>query len=174
MKQIQYILVGLPFSGKTTLSKAIAEQLNIPRVNLDEVKEEMGFKGVSDNDISHEDWTKIFNETDRRVVEHLKKGQSVLHETSWTKRWKRDRARKLASDSGITSKVIYIKIPETVSRERWMDNKKENERYDVPEDVFEEAVKEFEIPTEDEDLLIYDQSVPVNDWIMENLLNEHR
>ena len=77
-KQLQYILVGLPFSGKTTLSKAISEKLDIPRVNLDEVKFEMGFEGVSDNDMTHEQWKEIFDETDKRVVEYLKQGKSLF------------------------------------------------------------------------------------------------
>jgi adenylate kinase family enzyme len=84
-EQTQYIFVGLPFSGKTTLSKAISERLGIPRVNLDEVKFELGFEGVSDNNLSSEDWKRIFDETDRRVVEYLKQGKSILHETSWKK-----------------------------------------------------------------------------------------
>ncbi len=80
----------------------------------------MGFEGVSDNDVTHEQWKKIFDETDKRVVEYLKQGKSVLHETSWTKRWKRDRVRKLASDLGIESVVLYIKVSEEVARERWL------------------------------------------------------
>lgn len=167
-KPTQYILVGLPFSGKTTLSKAISEKLGIPRVNLDEVKSEMGFKGVSDNDITHEDWKKIFDETDKRVVKHLKDSKGVLHETSWTKKWKRDRARKLATDLGIDSVVIYLKVPEEVARERWLKNREEQHRFDLSEEVFEEAAKEFEIPTEDENLLVYDQTIPVDEWIKQN------
>lgn len=170
-KQFQYILVGLPFSGKTTLSKAISEKLNIPRVNLDEVKFEMGFEGVSDNDVTHEQWKEIFDETDKRVIEHLKQGKSVLHETSWTKKWKRDRARKLASDLGIDSVVLYVKVPEEVARKRWLKNRDEQQRFDLPEDVFEEAAKDFEVPTEDENLLVYDQSIPVDDWIDNELMS---
>lgn len=168
-KQMQYILVGLPFSGKTTLSKAISEKLGIPRINLDDVKFEMGFEGVSDNYIAPEQWKKIFDKTDKKVVEHLKQGESVLHETSWTKRWKRDRARKLATDLRINSTVIYVKVPVEVARERWLKNRMEQQRFDLPEDVFEEAVSEFEIPTEDENLLVYDQTIPVKQWLKENL-----
>lgn len=167
--QLQYILVGLPFSGKTTLSKAISEKLGIPRVNLDEVKFEMGFEGVSDNHMTHEQWKEIFDETDKRVAEHLKQGKSVLHETSWTKRWKRDRARKLATDLGIDSVVIYVKVPQEVARERWLKNRDEQNRFDLPEDVFEEAAKEFEIPRQDENLIVYDQAIPVDEWIERNL-----
>lgn len=93
-----------------------------------------------------------------------------MYETSWTKRWKRDRARKLATALGIDSVVIYVKVPEEVARERWMKNKEEQQRFDLPEDVFEEAAKEFEIPTEDENLLIYDQTIPFDKWIRVNLI----
>lgn len=165
VNQLQYILVGLPFSGKTTLSKAISEKLEIPRVNLDEVKFEMGFEGVSDDDMTHAQWKEIFDETDRKVVEHLKQGKSVLHETSWTKRWKRDRARKLATDLGIDSVAIYVKVTKEVAKERWLKNREKQQRFDLPEDVFDEAVKEFEIPTEEENLLIYDQTLPIDEWI---------
>lgn len=168
-KPIQYILVGLPFSGKTTLSLKVAEKLNIPRVSLDEVKFEMGFTDVGDNDVSHDQWTKIFNETDRRVVEILKSGKSVLHETSWTKKWKRDRARKLASDLGFQSKVIFLNVSESLARERWLKNRQEKTRFDLPDVVFEEAAGEFEKPSADEDLLIFNEADSMEEWINTNL-----
>lgn len=164
-KALQYILVGLPFSGKTTLSTAISNTYGIPRVNIDDVKFEMGFTDVSDNDITHEQWKIIFDETDRRVVEYLTNGTSVLHETSWTKRWKRDRARKLATDVGIDSIVLFVKVSEDVARKRWLKNREAQQRFDLPEDVFEEAVRDFEVPVEDENVLIYDQSTSIEDWI---------
>jgi thymidylate kinase len=85
------------------------------------------------------------------------------------KKWKRDRARKLASDLGIDSVVVFVNIPAEIARERWIKNRQMNERFDLPEDVFEEAVREFEIPTEEENLLVYDQSIPVEQWVEENL-----
>lgn len=44
-----YILCGLPFSGKTVLSKIIVNYLEFEHIDLDEVKFEFGYKNV-DND----------------------------------------------------------------------------------------------------------------------------
>lgn len=167
-KPTQYLPVGLPFSGKTTLSKELEKRLGFARVNLDEVKFKFGHEGKSDDDVTQEEWTEIFNETDKLVVEHLKAGRNVINETSWTKRWKRDRARKLATDLGLETKVIFVNVPVDVIRDRFLKNRLENDRFDIPDEILESAIQEFEIPTENENILIYDQKVPLEEWIKEN------
>lgn len=167
-KPVQYVPVGLPFSGKTTLAKELEQRLGFVRVNLDEVKFEFGHEGKNDDDVTHKEWTAIFNETDKRVIEHLKAGKSVINETSWTKKWKRDRARKLASDLGFETKIIFVNIPSEVARERLLKNRTGNERFDIPDEAFERVIEEFEIPTEDENLIIYDQTTPLEEWVKQH------
>ncbi len=37
-----YILCGLPFAGKTTLARTLAQHLDLPRVSIDEINGERG------------------------------------------------------------------------------------------------------------------------------------
>ncbi len=74
-KPTLYILCGLPFSGKTTLAKKLSEKLGFVHIDLDEVKFEHGFKGISDDEASHMDWVKIFSDMDQRIRKALKEGK---------------------------------------------------------------------------------------------------
>lgn len=51
MKQVQYLMVGYPFAGKTTLAKALEKRFGFVRLNIDEVKIAMEYEGVSDDDV---------------------------------------------------------------------------------------------------------------------------
>lgn len=164
-KPIHYLLVGFPFAGKTTLSKQLEKQLGFARVNIDEVKEEFGFGGESDDDIPDEGWKKIFQETDRRLVLFLGEGKSVLNENEWVTKESRNRLSTVAAKAGFQTRVIYIKASKQIVRERLMKNRMHTERFDVPDSIFDWALHHFEEPTEDEDIIIYDTTVPLEDWI---------
>jgi predicted kinase len=50
-KQLMIIITGAPGTGKTTLSKSLAEKLNIPVINKDEIKELLFDNlGIKDNE----------------------------------------------------------------------------------------------------------------------------
>ena len=163
-------MVGYPFSGKTVLAQELAKRLGYTRLSIDEVKFDFGFKDISDDDVPDDAWGKIFKELDRRIVANLKSGRTILNEYAWlTKSW-RDRARNLATDLGIETKVIFVDTPVEVVRERWLQNKLTNERFDITESVFDEAIKDFEKPEHDENVIIYHTSMDVDNWIKEYLL----
>ena len=164
-KPVQYLFVGYPFSGKTTLSKKLERKLDFARVSIDEVKFDLGYRSVSDDDVPDEAWVKIFYELDKKIVDLLQSGKTILNEYAWlTKKW-RDRARNLAQDLGIHTIVIFVDTPQEVVRQRLEENRLTQERFDVPDNIFEEALNEFEKPLDDEDVIIYRQSDSVDDWI---------
>jgi len=169
MKQMHYLFVGYPFSGKTTLAKELEKRFGFVRVSVDDVKNELGFENVSDADISDESWNNIFKELDKRIIENLKEGKTVLNEYAWVTREWRDRAKKLADDLGIETKIIFVDIPEIIVRKRWQENRSKNKRFDIPEDVFEEAVNQFEKPKENEDVLTYKEIDSLDNWINQNM-----
>lgn len=169
-KPIQYLLVGLPFSGKTTLANVLVKRLGFKSVNIDKIKKELGYDATDDDHVPDSIWDKIFKEIDKRVIKYLKDGNSVLTETAWvTKEW-RDKARKSPLKEGFPTKVIYVTISTEVARQRLYRNRQIKERFDLPDKIFEESVRDFEIPTEDEDVIIYDQSIPLDKWIKDNCI----
>ncbi|RJQ25459.1 ATP-binding protein [Candidatus Parcubacteria bacterium] len=167
-KPIQYLLVGLPFSGKTTLANKLVKTLGLKSINIDEVKKEYGYEALDDDHVPKEVWKKIFNKIDEKVINYLKSNYSVVTETAWVKKAWRDKVRLTASREGFETKVIYVRLPAETARKRLMENRIFKKRFDVPDNIFDEAVKEFEEPKEDENVIIYDQSTPLNQWIKQN------
>ncbi len=168
-QQIHYLLVGYPFAGKTMLAKELEKRLGFVRLSIDEVKFELGYRDTSDNDVPDGAWEKIFAELDRRITKELKEGKTILNEYAWLTREWRDRARKLADDLGIETKIIFVDTLEELVRRRWQENREKSDRFDVPDDVFEEAISSFEKPTDDENVLVYQENANVDEWINQNL-----
>jgi predicted kinase len=171
-KATQYILCGIPFSGKSTLGKELAKRLGFVHINLDQLKKEKGYGKVSDDDVPDNVWKIIFQEADKKLIDTLKSGKNVANETAWVTRKWRDRARKVAADAGFASKIIWLTIDEVIVRNRWQQNRKKTNRYDTFDKEFNDYVNDFEPPTRDEDIIIYDQTIPVDEWIKKNFSSE--
>ncbi len=168
-KPTQYLLVGFPYSGKTTLAKELESKLGFARINIDDLKFTKGYRDVGDDDVPDEVWEEIFKEADRLIVKYLSKGKNIANEYAWITREWRDRARKVAKDHGFETKVILIDIPIEEIKKRWEKNKETKERFHWPGEEFKGYLKDFERPSEDENILVYDQTIPVEEWIEKNL-----
>jgi len=167
-KPTQYLLVGLPFSGKTTLVDELVKRLGFKSVNIDEIKKEFGYKALDDDHVPDKIWEKIFNEINKRVIKYLKNGFNVLTETAWVKREWRDKGRLAPSKEGFKTKVIYVVCTPLTARKRLLENRQTKKRFDVPDNIFEESIRDFEVPTKDEDVIIYDQLESLDKWIKNN------
>lgn len=165
MKPKQYLLVGFPYSGKTTLAKELEKRLGFAHINIDQLKFDEGYTEVGDDNVPDEAWEKIFNKADSLIVTYLNEGKNLANEYAWiTKEW-RDRARNVAKKAGFETRVIYIQVdPEEIKR-RWLENSKTKARFHWPEEEFKSYLRDFEEPTEDENIIVYDQSLPVEEWI---------
>jgi len=164
-KPVQYLLVGFPYSGKTTLAKEFEKRLGFAHINIDQLKFDKGYTDVGDDDVPDLVWNQIFDEADKLIVKYLSGGKSVANEYAWiTKEW-RNRARKVAADAGFQTKVIYVRLPKEVIWRRWEENSKTKTRFHWPKEEFERYIKDFEELTPDEDVIIYDQKTPIEKWI---------
>lgn len=168
MTPTQYLLCGLPFSGKTTLGKFLADKLGFVHINLDEIKKEKGYGKVSDDDVPDKVWEEIFEIADGKLLDALIRGKNVVNETAWVTREWRDRARKIAAGAGFPTKVIFLDIPEEICRHRRLENQETHARYETFDKEFEDYLYDFEKPTEDEDLIIYDGKIPLKEWTNQN------
>lgn len=164
-RPVQYLLVGFPYSGKTTLAKELVKRLGFAHINIDQLKFDKGYTDVGDDDVPDAVWNEIFDEADKLIVKYLSEGKNVANEYAWITRAWRDRARKVAEDAGFETKVIYIKLPNEVIRKRWAENSKTKSRFHWPKEEFERYLKDFEELTPDEDVIIYDQKTPTEEFI---------
>src|SRR5262245_6082473 len=78
---ILIILCGQPYAGKTTLGQAIVEKFGYAAVDVDVTKEHFYGQGLKDDDLSHEQWVRIYEETDQQIADYLQGGRSVVDDS---------------------------------------------------------------------------------------------
>ncbi len=162
-----YILCGLPFVGKSTLARELAGALEAIYVEMDAINGERGL-GLDGKRISAADWDITYEETYRRIEQSLGTGAPVVYEAGNFTREQRDTVRAIAEKCGVPSQVIYVDVPENVARARLQQNRKTLLRYDVRDDDFALVADNFQPPTAQENVLRYDQTVSVREWIRRN------
>lgn len=169
MKPTQYLLVGYPYSGKSTLASELVKRLGFASINIDQLKFKQGYKDVGDDDVPDEVWDEIFEEADKLIAKHLNEGKNLANEYAWITRTWRERAKKVAKDAGFDTQIIYIRLPEETIRARWLENSKTKERFHWSKKEFEQILKDFEELTKEENFIVYDQTIPLDEWIQKNL-----
>ena len=164
-----YILCGLPFAGKTTLSKALVSELGLSRVSIDDLNNERGIWN-DEKGLSPEEWADVYNEAYRRIEALLSQGKSVVDDNANFTRAQRDHLRAIAAKYDVSTMVIYVTTPLAEVRRRWQENRQTRVRSDVRDDDFAQVVDSFEAPTDDEYVVHYDGSMGVEEWL--NTLSE--
>ena len=162
-----YILCGLPFSGKTTLARHILAARDMGYVNMDQVKADEGFF-VSDDQVPDADWSGIYDVVHASLLMPLRLKRDVLYDASNLTRKERDEMRDLVTTRGFEAKLIYVASPEATVRQRWLDNRTNRTRFDLPSVVFDEAIETFEEPSRDEGAIVYAPTQDVARWIKAN------
>lgn len=163
-----YIFCGIPFSGKTTIARQIESRFGYKRIDLDEVKFELFGRGVKDSEIKQEGWDKVYQEMYKRIEVYLSKGETVIHDTGNFTRHERDLVRKIAEKLGIKAITVFIDTPKEVARDRLLQNRKTNDRFDVLDEDFESTVNEMEPPLDSERNIVYKSGQPLDQWIQVN------
>ena len=170
-KPCLYILCGLPFAGKTTLAKEMARLLGIKRVSIDEINGERGIWN-DDTGMSSEEWTRTYVVAYQRIAAFLGQGESVVDESANFTKGQRDRLRAIAGHYNTQTCVIFVDVPLAEVRRRWQENRQTAVRNDVRDDDFAHVVEQFEPPTEDENVLRYDGSMLLGEWIRQTFREE--
>ena len=161
-----YILTGLPYSGKTTLTKELINRFGFFKVSMDDVIDEKGFEV---EDMTQEDWNTVYSEGYEKLKKLLQEGKTVVLDLGNLKRSERQTARNIAESLGKNFKVIYLNIPVEEIKKRWEINEKTQERGQLEEVSLKRALDMFQEPTEDEEYIIYNQQMDLDKWIEENI-----
>ena len=72
------IICGISFAGKTTLGKTIAQRFGYAEVDVDDVKFHLFGHDIKDEDLSQEDWVRLYAETDKLIDRYLQAGKTVI------------------------------------------------------------------------------------------------
>lgn len=162
-----YIFCGIPFAGKSTLSKELANQKGFLRIDLDEVKFDLYGKDIADQDLGQKDWNHIYQEMYKRIERALRAGKTVIHDTGNYTKHERGLVRQIADKLGIETATVFVDTPKDVARQRLIANRTAKQRFDVTDHEFEEALAEMEVPDAAERTIVYKTDRAVGDWITE-------
>lgn len=153
-----YILCGIPFSGKSTLAKALADQLSGVRIDLDDIKFEMYGINVTDDELKQEDWDQIYQKMYGLIEKSLVGGNTVVHDTGNFTKYERQLISNIAQKLDLDFVTIFVDTPIEVARQRLLQNRQTLERFDVSDKAFEEAVLEMEKPTKEENSIVFNSN----------------
>lgn len=158
-----YLLCGLAFSGKTTLAAALSRHLGAAVVSLDAINASRGLQGGMG--IPAEEWSRSHGEALRQVGDLLAAGRSVIVDDTNCFRFLRDDYRAVAEHHGARTTVLYIDAPLALVQGRRRENDRVRTRASVTEPVLSELAEKFELPAEDENVLVFPFDAMPGAWV---------
>ena len=163
-----YILCGLPYSGKTTLTKKLVELNGWQPVSVDAImkRENMWRKGHP----TQADWDFAYSEAYRQIEKYLTTGENVIFDCANLPKHERQNPKNIAAKLGYESKLIYLNISREEILNRRQANEISQERGQLDEGQMNEAFRLFEEPTTDEEPIIYDRRLDLTKWTKEKLI----
>lgn len=162
-----YIMCGLPFSGKTILSKRIASFDHATRVSFDELWVELEHADANFPGPGVRGWEYVCQKAEDEIERLVQEGNDVVYDNLNIRKEHRDRIRAIASQYNAAAVVVYLNASVDEVRKREAQNKLNLARHSVQSENFKNAVDQFEAMQEDEYFLVYNSKTPVDFWLSE-------
>jgi predicted kinase len=141
-----WMLCGLSFSGKSTLARKLASEHGASVVSLDALNDERGV-GYGGDGLPGEVWGETLALALERIDHLLAGGRDVVVDDTCCYRWIRDRFREVAERRGAEVSLLFLDTPlAEIARRR----AEATERRGIADAVFDEHLRTFERPGEDE------------------------
>lgn len=163
-----YIIVGLPFSGKSTLALKVAKYTNSELVSYDSVWSEEK-NNLEPNMDKVEEWKYISNATHIKIDQYLKNDKSVVYDNMNLQKEHRDRLRAVAQSYFAHVIVIYMNVSIAKIKDRQKENENSQLRHTVSDENFNNALSQLQIPTINENVKVFLPSDNVENWIKDNI-----
>lgn len=161
-----YIITGLPYAGKTTLTNELVKRSKFTVVSVDEAIDEGGYIVEQ---MTQKDWDAVYTRAYERLKKYLSEGKTVIFDEANLKRSERETARQIAEANNATPVLIYVKTPKEEIKRRWLENQKTKTRGHLEEKSLNLAFSLFEEPQPDENPIIYSQKMDLDKFISEDL-----
>ena len=163
-----YLMCGMPFSGKTTLGKSIAEYLGSKYISLDEINEARGLYGGEG--ISVEEWEKTHLLAMEQLRSLVQLRQDIVVDDTSCFRWLRERFGSFVKQYDYQMIVVFLDIPLSIIRKRIDQNELTQTRHRVRQEIIEQMAKTFEPPQPDENAIKYYADQPIDKWIAQHFV----
>ncbi len=164
-----FIICGISFAGKSTLGKKIAQQFGYAEVDVDDTKTQLYGPDIQDEDLPHDDWVRIYAETDSLIERYLQAGRMVIDASRNFRKEERQLARQIATKMDAEVVTVFVDTPEAIARQRLLENRKKPSRREVTDKDFEEILHVIEPPTAEENPLVFHYGDDVERWIAKNI-----
>jgi len=161
-----YIMTGLPYAGKSTLTKELVNRFNFEIVSVDLQIEEHRFDTET---MTQDDWNLVYSEAYKQLESLLKNGEAVVFDMGHLEKSERNTARAIAEKANAEAFLIYINTPIEDIKERRLKNIETKERGHLEDVSMDRAFVMFEEPQEDEHPILYNQTMNLEEWINENI-----
>lgn len=157
-------LCGLPFSGKSTLARALASRLGLVHVEVDQILRERGVD-LAGEPISRDAWIAAYREAHHRLETLLAANRSVVHDATSFRRVQRHRLRRIAAQHGAGFTLVHVDVSVAEALVRRARNRRTGERGDVRDEDFAQVVADWQEPDAEEAAIRYNPAVPVADLV---------
>lgn len=159
-----YVMCGLPFSGKTTLARKIADHIKCEFIGFDSIWKELELK-IDPKMDKTEEWKFIIKKAHEKIKTLLKNNVSVVYDDINARYEHREALRRIAKACNATTKVIFVDTPITIIKEREKINKLTKKRHAVATENFEKALFQFQKPTYKENVIRFTPSDNIEKWL---------
>lgn len=159
-KQVLYIVTGLPYSGKTILTKELVRKLGVSVASVDDFLDKYIVKNMA-----QKDWDKVYSQAFEKLEKLLNGGKSVVFDGASLKRSERDTLRAIANKCGVESKLIYVKTDIAEIKRRQLKNIREKTRGHLEDALLNNAIRMFEEPNEEEGAIVYEYPEDLKEWV---------
>jgi predicted kinase len=165
------IMCGPAFSGKSTLARKIAERTGSRLIAFDTMWIEEDKKHSIPKDA--EGWRYIRDKAQEEILQTLKEGVSVVYDDNNPKRDHREELKRIAETAGAEACVVYLDTSLVIICEREKANRISQDRHDVEPENFEKVLNDMEIPTADENLLVFAPDMNIEGFLSEIVSRFH-
>lgn len=155
-KPTAYLICGFIGSGKTTFARKLEKEKGVVRFTKDEWMVKIFGnnppKNKLENETFHEYDGKMTKLATEIALRFLKTGTSVIIDDGFWYKKQRDEMRQTLKDIGALAKFYYIDTPVEMMKKRTV-KRSENlpiDSYFITEQEFNDYLKIFQPPTEDE------------------------
>ena len=156
-------LCGLAFSGKSTIARRVAGELDHALISYDAINAARGFDGGTV--IADTEWEKTSMAAAVQARATLAAGRGVLIDDTFSHRFLRERFRKLSKSVGVPFVLLFVDTPLAIIEARIAGNARTGARAHIAPDVFAHHCDRFQFPDVDERAVRLADEADLDRWL---------
>jgi predicted kinase len=150
-KPILYMMLGIPGSGKTSVSEYIADITKAVHISSDQFRKHMFDNPENITETEHD---QIYSMLDYIATQILKSGKSVIYDANLNQYVHRQEKYAICARTGAAPKLIWVKTDKEIARLRATEHADRHPEHrpfgNMRPETFERLLEQMEEPRNDE------------------------